>query len=72
VGVSGIPDDSAFEAAGGQINDVIVEIAGIRVSTLDDLLAVLRLFRAGQTTPVRILRADADTTLDVVLGRLSP
>ncbi|MEX0863805.1 MAG: trypsin-like peptidase domain-containing protein [Acidimicrobiia bacterium] len=72
VGVSGIPDDSAFEAAGGQINDVIVEIAGVRVSTLDDLLAVLRLFRAGQTTPIRILRADADTTLDVVLGRLSP
>jgi S1-C subfamily serine protease len=72
VGVTGIPSGSAFEDSGGQINDVIVEIAGVEVKTLDDLLAVLRRLRAGQEVPVRILRSDAATTLDVLLGRLTP
>jgi S1-C subfamily serine protease len=72
VGVTGLPSDSAYQEAGGQINDVIVEVAGTGVDTLDDLLAALRRLRAGQTIPVRILRSDAVRTLDVVLGRMSP
>lgn len=71
VGVARIPIDSAFEAHGGRVNDVITEIAGVPVNTLDDLLAVLRRLRAGQNVPIRILRGDAAQTLDVVLGRLS-
>ncbi|MCI0543375.1 MAG: S1C family serine protease [Actinobacteria bacterium] len=70
VGISGIPADSAYETSGGQVNDVIVEIAGIPVNTLDDLLAVLRRLRAGQTVPIRILRVEDEVTLDVVLGQL--
>jgi S1-C subfamily serine protease len=70
VGVSGLPSGSAYEASGGRLNDVIVEIADVEVRTLDDLLAVLRHLRAGQSVPVRILRADAGQTLEVVLGRL--
>jgi S1-C subfamily serine protease len=72
VGVSGLPGDSPFQASGGQINDVIVEIAGTPVNTLDDLLAILRRLRAGNVVSVRILRADAETTLEVVLGQLNP
>jgi putative serine protease PepD len=72
VGVTGLPGDSPFEASGGQINDVIVELADVPVNTLDDLLAVLRRLRAGQSVPVRILRADSESTLDVVLGQLNP
>lgn len=70
--VEGITDDSAYEAAGGRLNDVIVEIDGYEVNTLDGLLARLRRLRAEQAVAVRILRSDANTTLDVTLGRLNP
>ena len=59
-----------YDLAGGQINDVIVEVDGHPVNTLDALLARLRRLREGQLIPVRILRADANTTLDVTLGLL--
>jgi putative serine protease PepD len=72
VGVTGLPSGSPFEASGGQINDVIVELADVPVNTLDDLLAVLRRLRAGQEVPVRILRGEEGTTLDVILGQLEP
>lgn len=72
VGVSRLPADSPFLAAGGQVNDVIVEVAGQRVTTLEDMLAVLRMLRAGQEIGVRILRADSDQILEVELGRLNP
>lgn len=71
VGINRILADSPFAAAGGQINDVLVEIAGFPVNTLDDMLGVLRMLRAGHEIEVRILRADSDRTLNVVLGRLN-
>jgi S1-C subfamily serine protease len=70
--VESVTGGSAYEAAGGSINDVIVEVDGEQVNTLDSLLSRLRRFRAEQTIPVRILRSDANTTLDVTLGLLSP
>lgn len=68
--VSEISSGSAYADAGGQINDVIVAIDGHDVRTIDGLLSRLRRLRAGDTVPVRILRSDADTTLDVTLGLL--
>lgn len=68
--VESVTDDSAYQQAGGQQNDVIVEIDGVSVNTFDGLLARLRRLREGQTVPVRILRSDANTTLDVTLGLL--
>lgn len=70
--VEGITSGAAYEASGGRINDVIVALDGEPVNTLDSLLARLRRLRAGQAVPVRILRSDADTTLDVTLGLLNP
>jgi S1-C subfamily serine protease len=70
VGVTRIPSGSAFAASGGQVNDVIVEIAGTRVNTLEDLLAVLRMLRAGQLIDVQILRGTSEQVLRVELGRL--
>lgn len=61
---------SAYEQAGGQQNDVIVAIDGYNVNTIDGLISRLRRLRAGDVVPVRILRADETTTLDVTLGRL--
>jgi len=70
VGVTGMSSGSAYEASGGQINDVIIEIAGIEVNTIDDLLATLRRLRASDVVDTRILRADDELVLDVELGRL--
>ena len=70
--IQSLSADTAYADAGGQINDVIVAIDGIEVQTFDSLLARLRRLRAGDTIPVRILRGDAETTLDVTMGLLNP
>lgn len=70
--VEEITGGSAYEEAGGQVNDVIVAVDGHEVESIEALLARLRLLRAGQSIPVRILRGDGSTTLEVTLGRLSP
>lgn len=70
--IENITADSAYAEAGGQINDVIVAIDGDEVRTIDSLLARLRRLRAGDTIPVRILRGDTETTLDVTMGLLNP
>jgi len=70
--VTSLSNNSAYQEAGGQINDVIVEVDGHPVRTLDSLLSRLRHHRADDTLPVRILRGDDGTTLDVTMGLLSP
>ena len=70
--VDGVSAGSAYEQAEGQVNDVIVAIDGHEVEGFDTLLARLRRLRAGQVIPVRILRGDGTTTLEVTLDRLSP
>jgi S1-C subfamily serine protease len=70
--VESVTGDSAYERAGGQQNDVIVEIDGYAVNTFDALVARLRRLRAGDVATVRILRGDAGTTLEVTLDRLTP
>lgn len=72
VGVEGLTPDSAFDGAGGQVNDVIVEVAGVEVETLDGMLAVLRRHRAGDQIGVRVLRGDSERTIAVTLGALNP
>ncbi|MFZ0627631.1 MAG: trypsin-like peptidase domain-containing protein [Acidimicrobiia bacterium] len=65
-------NDSAYEAAGGQVNDVITALDGKPVTTLDRLLTLLRSHRAGQTVDVSFDRADQELELAVTLGRLEP
>jgi putative serine protease PepD len=69
--VTSLSNDSAYEDAGGQINDVIVEVDGQPVKTIDSLLSRLRRYRADDTLPVRILRSDDETILDVTMGMLA-
>jgi putative serine protease PepD len=70
--VNGVSDGSAYGRADGQLNDVIVAIDGHEVNTIDSLLARLRRLRADQVVPIRILRANDETTLDVTMGLLTP
>lgn len=72
VHVTSLSNNSAYEDAGGQINDVIVEVDSHPVRTLDSLLSRLRHYRADDTIPVRILRSDDETILDVTMGLLNP
>ncbi len=72
VQVSQISSPSAYADAGGQVNDVIIEIDGFGVTTIDAMLSRLRRLRADQVVPIRILRGDAGTTLDVTMGLLEP
>lgn len=68
--VQSVDEDSAFDEAGGQVNDVIVAVGDDEVRTIDALLARLRRLRAGDDVAIRILREDAETTLDVTMGLL--
>jgi putative serine protease PepD len=68
--VNDVSQQGAYEVAGGQINDVIVAIDDVTVNTIDALLARLRRLREEDTVPVRILRSDASTTIDVTMGGL--
>lgn len=62
--------NSAYEAAGGQINDVIISIDAVPVDTLDELLARIRFLRAGDVATVLILRGDAQLELEATMGLL--
>lgn len=68
--VNSVTGGSAYADAGGQVNDVIVAIDGYTVTSIDGLLSRLRRLRADQIVPIRMLRGDAEETLDVTLGRL--
>lgn len=68
VGISGVTPGSAYDTAGGQVNDVITEFAGVEVTTIEELLATLRRLRAGDVVQARILRSDDQLLLDVELG----
>jgi serine protease Do len=70
VGVGGLTPESAYEEAGGQVNDVIIELAGAEVETLSEMLGVLRRYRAGDSVEVRVLRQDSEQTIAVTLGAL--
>lgn len=70
VGIASVEPGSAYEAAGGQVNDVITELAGDPVNTIEELLAILRTLRAGEVVQARILRSDDQMLLDIELGAL--
>lgn len=68
--VTDILRDSAYESAGGQINDVITSLDGVAIDTLDELLTRLRFMRSGDTVLVVILRGDAQLELEATMGAL--
>lgn len=68
VGVVNLTQDSAYGAAGGQIQDVIVTLDGHPVTTIEQLIARLRKRRAGDQITVQALRGDRRIDLTVTLG----
>lgn len=68
--VNGLTFGSAFAESGGQVNDVIVAVAGTDVETLEELLATLRMHRSGDLVDVRVLRGDRESVIQVTMGSL--
>lgn len=68
VGVSAISTVSAYADSGGELNDVIVQLDGEPLRSIQELIARLRHQRAGDEVTVRVLRDDQELTFGVTLG----
>lgn len=68
--VTDILANAAYEAAGGQINDVITSTDGLSIDTLEELLTHIRSLRAGDVSSLVILRGDAQLELEATMGLL--
>lgn len=68
VGVEGLSPNSAYASAGGEVGDVIVSVDGDPVSSIQNLIARLRIRRAGDEISVTTLRGDEELTFSVELG----
>ncbi|HEX7100726.1 MAG TPA: trypsin-like peptidase domain-containing protein [Acidimicrobiia bacterium] len=68
VSVTSMLTGSAYEAGGGRLGDIIVAIDGDEVASIQELIADLRMKRAGDIVAVTALRNDEELTFPVELG----
>ncbi len=66
--VESVAAGSPAEAAGVERGDIIVEIAGIPVRSVEDVFAAIRGQSIGDTVRVRLYRGDVERALDLTLG----
>jgi putative serine protease PepD len=66
--VTDVATASAYDEAGGQVNDVITAIDGVPITTMDTLLTILRSRRAGEAVTVAVTRSEASVDLNISLG----
>jgi S1-C subfamily serine protease len=66
--VTDVSAASAYEEAGGQVNDVITDLDGVPITTMDTLLTILRSRRAGEDVTVAVTRSDSSVDLTISLG----
>lgn len=69
VRVSSVQPGSAAAAAGVRADDTLVEAAGVRIATPDDLIAVIERAAAGYVLPLRVLREGGVLDLQVSVSR---
>jgi putative serine protease PepD len=68
VGVQTLSPGSPYAAAGGEADDVIIQLEGEPVTSIQQLLARLRHSRADDEVTVRVLRGDEELAFDITLG----
>ena len=66
--ITGFAAGSAIQVAGAEVDDVIIEIDGLNVTTKFDLLSILRLYRAGDVVDLVLSRGDDIVELSMELG----
>ena len=67
--IASVQEDSAASEAGIEIGDVVINIAGERIDTADDLLVEIRAHRPGDRVDVVIVRNGEEITVQPILGR---
>jgi S1-C subfamily serine protease len=70
--VETITTGSSYQVGGGQINDVITDLDGVPIATMDGLLTVMRTKRSGDEVTISVSRSEADLDLEITLGTLEP
>jgi S1-C subfamily serine protease len=70
--VIGVEAGGPAAAAGLQPGDVIVELAGHRITTVEDVLGALRETEPGQRVPIAVVRAGKRQELSVTVGNEPP
>jgi S1-C subfamily serine protease len=68
--VEGFP--SSAGAAGMQVDDIVVAIEGEPITSQDDLILKVRLYRVGDTITFTVDRAGEEIDLSVTLGQRPP
>ncbi len=63
--ISGTSKDSPAEKAGVKSGDVIVELGGMKIQSLQDYVYCLQALKANEKTKMRILRAGAEQQLEI-------
>jgi len=66
--VTNVDSASAYEMAGGQVNDVITALDGVEITTMEELLTEMRTKRSGEEVTVSVARSDSDLDLVVTMG----
>jgi S1-C subfamily serine protease len=66
--VTQVSSPSAYEDAGGQVNDVITALDGAPIITMDTLLTQLRSRRAGEDVTLAVTRSESAVDLTITLG----
>ncbi len=67
--IASVEPDSAISSAGAEPGDTIITLDGEPVANMNELVAMLRTYRAGETVKVGLLRADETLDILVVLDR---
>ena len=69
VGVTALSgDQSAFSQAGGEVGDVVVQLEGADVRSIDALITMLLRHRSGDVVTVDVVRGQEELTYEVTLG----
>ena len=66
--IGNVVQGSGAEKAGLRLNDVILQVEGIDMNELEDLLKVIGERKVGDTLKVKILRGEQESTVEVTLG----
>lgn len=68
--ITGFEAGTGVEKAGAQLGDIITEVNGVKVTGVNDLIALLRTHRAGEAIELTLLRDGETLTIETTLGQL--
>lgn len=67
VAVANVFDDTAAQLAGVEDGDVLLSVDGVPVTTMEQLVTVIRLYRVGETVDIVVDRAGEELAIPVTL-----